>query len=103
LSWACGMADLFVATVEILERFHLLDFAIGGGRYSTPSMAHYTKIIPRSAFVCLNTQSNDFNTLIGRSAKSTWCLSILIMRKHNAAPCSKCYSRQRQTLVAFHD
>jgi len=92
----------FVATVEILERFHLLDFAIGVDVIPTPSMAHYTKMNPRSAFVCLNTQSNDFNTLIDRLGEIDL---VFIDSHHEEAQCRAEFEvvRGSANIVAFHD
>lgn len=56
----------FVATVEVLERFRLLDFAVGVDIIPCPAMAEYAAINSRTEFACLNTQSAAFTALLAR-------------------------------------
>jgi hypothetical protein len=50
----------FVATVEILDRFHPLSFAVGVDIIPCPAMADYAGLNPRARFECLNTQGAGF-------------------------------------------
>lgn len=58
----------YVLTVELLERFHPLDWAVGVDIIPCPSMESYTALNQRSRFAALNTQSSAFADLRGRLA-----------------------------------
>jgi hypothetical protein len=49
----------FVATVEVLDRFSQLDFAIALDVIPCPSMTDYKAVNPRTEFACINTLSAD--------------------------------------------
>ncbi|SMH41857.1 CmcI family methyltransferase [Azospirillum agricola] len=58
----------YVLTVELLDRFRPLDWAVGVDIIPCPSMADYTALNPRSHFAGLNSQSPDFAALRDRLA-----------------------------------
>jgi len=56
----------FVATVEFLERFGPLDFAVGVDLLPCPSLDEYRRLNPRASFERLNTQSPALPELLAR-------------------------------------
>jgi methyltransferase family protein len=92
----------FVATVEILERFSPLEFAVGVDVIPCPSMAEYRELNPRIEFACINTQSADFNALLERLGPIDL---VFIDSHHEEAQCRREFAsvRDRAKMVAFHD
>lgn len=92
----------FVATVEVLDRFSPLDFAVGVDIIPCASMAAYTAINSRSTFQCVNTQSSAFSALLEAIAPVDL---VFIDSHHQADQCR----REFQTLathanmIALHD
>ena len=56
----------FVTTVEVLERFRRLDYAVAVDVIPCPAMAQYAAINPRIEFACMNTQAAGFAALLAR-------------------------------------
>ena len=56
----------FVTTVEVLERFRRLDYAVAVDIIPCPAMAQYAAINPRVEFACINTQAPEFAALLAR-------------------------------------
>jgi cephalosporin hydroxylase len=54
----------FVTTVEVLDRFLPLDYALAVDIIPCPAMAAYASINPRTKFICLNTQTAEFAALL---------------------------------------
>jgi hypothetical protein len=92
----------FVATVEILERFSPLEFAVGVDIIPCPSMADYRKLNPRIEFVCINTQREDFGALIERIKPIDL---IFIDSHHEESQCRREFDSVRDSanMIAFHD
>lgn len=92
----------FVATVEVLERFRPLDFAVGVDIISCPSMADYHALNPRSEFACVNTQSSEFQALLERLAPIDL---VFIDSHHEEAQCRREFEMLSASanMVALHD
>ena len=92
----------FVATVEILERFSLLEFAVGVDIIPCPSMAQYGKLNGRIEFVCINTQAADFIALVDRIAPIDL---VFIDSHHDEAQCRREFASVagRANMIALHD
>jgi cephalosporin hydroxylase len=56
----------FVTTVEVLDRFRPLDYAVAVDIIPCPAMTGYASINPRIEFVRLNTQAAEFAALLER-------------------------------------
>lgn len=56
----------FVTTVEVLDRFRPLDYAIAVDVIPCPAMSAYAGINPRIEFVRLNSQAAEFTALLAR-------------------------------------
>jgi hypothetical protein len=92
----------FVATVEILERFLLLEFAVGVDIIPCPSMARYGRLNPRIDFACINTQAADFVALVDRLAPIDL---VFIDSHHEETQCRREFTSvaDRANMIAFHD
>lgn len=92
----------FVATVEILERYAPLGFAVGVDIIPCPAMNEYAKINPRARFECINTQSAEFEALVSRLAP----IDLVFVDSHHEEPQCR---RELELLancadmIAFHD
>lgn len=92
----------FVATVEVLDRFRLLDFAVGVDIIACASMAAYHAINPRSEFACINTQSPAFAGLLQRLAPVDL---VFIDSHHEEAQCRRevVALTPYANMIALHD
>lgn len=92
----------FVTTVEVLERFRRLDYAIAVDVIPCPAMAQYAAINPRIEFVCLNTQSAGFAALLARLRAIDL---IFIDSHHEEDQCRREVAAVRDcaSMLALHD
>jgi hypothetical protein len=92
----------FVTTVEVLERFGPLDFAVGVDVIPCPSMVEYGAINPRIEFACLNIDSPAFSALIGRLGAIDL---VFIDSHHEEDHCRRevMALRERTNMIALHD
>lgn len=92
----------FVATVEILSRFHPIERAVGVDVIPCPSLIEYGRRNPRAEFLCANTQSPDF--LRQLDERGPFDL-VLIDSLHEERQCRNEFEqvRGRAAIVAFHD
>jgi hypothetical protein len=92
----------YIATVELLERFHALEFAIGVDIIPCPAMTTYQSINPRSRFVCINSQSPEFLTLIENLPSLDL---VFIDSHHEENQCRREFAMLSQVaqMVALHD
>lgn len=92
----------FVATVEVLERFRQLDFAVGVDIIACESMTAYRALNPRSEFACVNTQSAEFTLLLQRLAPIDL---VFIDSHHEENQCRREFAALRQyaNMIALHD
>ena len=92
----------FVATVEYLDKFESLEFAIGVDIMPCPSMAEYEQMNPRACFVRINTQSAQYERFLSQHAPFGL---VLIDSFHEE---EQCYAeflsvRERARAIAIHD
>lgn len=92
----------FVATVEYLDRFEPLDFAIGVDIMPCPSMAEYEQLNPRARFVRINTQSKQYEHFLSQHGMFGL---VLIDSFHDE---TQCYAeflsvKDRARAIAIHD
>lgn len=92
----------FVATVEVLERFRPLDFAVGVDIIPCESMAAYRELNPRSEFACVNTQSPQFAQLLQRLAPIDL---VFIDSHHEEGQCRREVQAlgRHANMIALHD
>ena len=92
----------FVATVEVLDRFSQLDFAIALDVIPCPSMTDYKAVNPRTEFACINTLSADFGALI--DSLKTIDL-VFIDSHHEESQCRREFAAVKDAakMIAFHD
>jgi len=92
----------FVTTVEYLDRFHALDFAIAVDVIPCPSMAAYNSENARAQFWCLNTRGPDF---AARVAELDSLDLVFIDSQHEEEHCRAEFEiiADRANLMAFHD
>ena len=92
----------FVATVEFLDRFSQLDFAIALDVIPCPSMAAYKAINPRTEFACINALSADFGALIDRLKTIDL---VFIDSHHEESQCRREFAavKDAANMIAFHD
>jgi hypothetical protein len=92
----------FVLTVEYLERFRPLDFAVGVDIIPCPSMEEYKTLNPRSEFACVNTQSPAFAALLERLGRIDL---VFIDSHHQEEQCRREFRSLMEVanMVAFHD
>jgi hypothetical protein len=92
----------FVATVEVLERFGPLDFALGVDIIPCPAITRYAIVNPRARFECVNTKSAPFEALLDRLGSIDL---VFIDSHHEEAQCRKELSlvSARANMVALHD
>lgn len=92
----------FVATVEILSRFHPIDRAVGVDVIPCPSLIEYGRRNPRAEFLCANTQSPDFRRRLDE--RGSFDL-VLIDSLHEERQCRNEFEqvRGRAAILAFHD
>jgi hypothetical protein len=92
----------FVATVEVLERFQPLDFAVGVDVIPCPSMVDYERINPRARFLCANTMAPEFGAIVEGLAPIDL---VFVDSHHEAAQCRREFEclAQHANMIAFHD
>ena len=92
----------FVATVEVLDRFRPLDFAVGVDIIPCAAMAQYRELNPRSEFACINTQSAAFTALLERLAPIDL---VFIDSHHEEHQCRREVDalRPHVNMIALHD
>jgi hypothetical protein len=92
----------FVATVEILGRFHRLDRAVGVDVIPCPSLVEYGRRNPRAEFLCANTQSPEFARQLDERGRFDL---VLIDSLHEERQCRSELEtvKGRAEIVAFHD
>lgn len=92
----------FVATVEILNRFHPLDRAVGVDIIPCPSLVEYGALSPRAEFLCVNSQSPEFVRQLDQRGPFDL---VLIDSLHEERQCRAEFEtvRGRARIVAFHD
>jgi hypothetical protein len=92
----------FVATVEVLERFAPLDFAVGVDVIPCPSLGDYSRMNPRSRFACVNTMAPAFEALLRDLAPIDL---VFVDSHHEAAQCRREIAclEPHANMIAFHD
>ena len=92
----------FVATVEILERFRPLDYAVAVDLIACPSMAEYAEINPRIEFCRVNTQGAEFAPLLQRLCPIDL---VFIDSHHEERQCRQEVAAVREVanMFALHD
>jgi hypothetical protein len=92
----------FVATVEVLERFAPLDFAVGVDIIPCPALEEYGGMNPRAEFVRVNTQSAEFGALLDRLGPVDL---VFIDSHHEEAQCRRELEslHPRASMFALHD
>ena len=92
----------FVATVEFLRRFQPGLRSVGVDIIPSPSMVEYAGSEPNSEFVCINTMSEGFDTLVRRLAPIDL---VFIDSHHEETQCRHEFERVRPyaNLIALHD
>jgi hypothetical protein len=92
----------FVTTVEYLNRFHPLDFAVGIDIMPCPSIAAYKKINEQADFVKINTQTNQFSDFLN---KYTQFDLVLIDANHEENECRHEFTavKDQANIIVFHD
>lgn len=92
----------FVATVEYLERFAPLDFAVAVDLLPCPSMDEYQRMNPRASFERLNTQSPELVALLDRLGRVDL---VFIDSHHEEAQCRRELEllTSRTGIIALHD
>jgi hypothetical protein len=92
----------FVATVEVLERFRPLDYAIAVDVIPCPAMDAYARLNPRIEFACVNTQGAEFAALIARRPAIDL---VFIDSHHEEAQCRREFEALAAVagMIALHD
>jgi hypothetical protein len=92
----------FVATVEILNRFNPLRFAVAVDVIPCPSMPDYKSANSCVEFACINTQSPDFEALINRLRPIDL---VFIDSHHEESQCRREFDsiQDAARMIAFHD
>ncbi|MBL0142936.1 MAG: class I SAM-dependent methyltransferase [Betaproteobacteria bacterium] len=92
----------FVATVEVLDRFSPLAFAVGVDIIPCPAMIEYGKLNPRAEFACMNTQGAGFTALVDRLKPIDL---VFIDSHHEESQCRREFASVRDStnMIAFHD
>jgi hypothetical protein len=92
----------YIATVELFDRFHQLEFAIGVDIIPCPAMNSYQTLNPRSSFACLNSQSAEFLNLV----ESLPSLDLVFIDSHHEEnQCRREFTvlSQFAQMIALHD
>lgn len=92
----------FVATVEILGRFHPIERAVAVDILPCPSLVEYGRRNPCAAFLQINTQSPEFPRRLDGYGRFDL---VLIDSLHEEAQCRNEFLqvRDRADIIAFHD
>ncbi len=92
----------FVATVEVLDRFRPLAFAVGVDIIPCPSLAAYARLNPRARFECLNTQGAGFGAFVESLGRADL---VFIDSHHEEPQCRRELAAllPHANMVAMHD
>ncbi len=92
----------FVATVEVLERFRQLDYAVAVDVIACPAMAGYADINPRIEFCRVNTQGAEFAPLLRRLHPVDL---VFVDSHHEERQCRQEVAAVREVanMIALHD
>lgn len=92
----------FVATVEVLDRFRRLDFAIAVDIIRCPAMAGFARINPRVEFAHVNTQAAEFGALLARVGSIDL---VFVDSHHEEAQCRREIAALADVagMIALHD
>jgi cephalosporin hydroxylase len=92
----------FVTTVEYLNKFHQLDFAVGVDIMPCPSIAEYKMINPQADFVKINTQTSQFLDFLSEYEQFDL---VLIDANHAENECRNEFNavKDKAKIVVFHD
>jgi len=92
----------FVATVEVLQRFRPLDFAVAVDVITCPSMQEYGRINPRARFLCANTMAPEFGAIVADLAPIDL---VFVDSHHEAEQCRRELAclEPHANMIAFHD
>lgn len=92
----------FVTTVELLERFRRLSYAVAVDIIPCPTMAQYTTMNPRAEFVCMNTLAPEFREVLARLRPIDL---IFIDSHHEEDQCRRecTLVREFANMLALHD
>ncbi|MGB3402978.1 MAG: CmcI family methyltransferase [Microcoleaceae cyanobacterium] len=92
----------FVATVEYLQQFNSLEYALGVDIIPCPSVVEYSEMNPKAKFVRLNTQSDEFKQVLEEYQKFDL---VLIDSFHDEVQCRKEFLsiKKYADIIAFHD
>ena len=92
----------FVITVEYLQKFHPITYALGIDLGTCPTILEYKKINPKVDFKKINSQTPEFNTLIHNSEEFDL---VLIDGAHEEDMCKHDFEtvRDRSNIAVFHD
>jgi cephalosporin hydroxylase len=92
----------FITTVEYLNRFYPLDFAVGIDIMPCPSIVEYQKINPQADFVKINTQTNQFSDFLSKYERFDL---VLIDANHEENECRNEFTavKNKANIIVFHD
>lgn len=92
----------YVATVEVLDRYWPLDFAVGVDIIACDSMTDYSALNARSQFVCMNTQTEEFSELLVQLGRIDL---VFVDSHHEEAQCRREFASlaHRANMIALHD
>lgn len=92
----------FVMTVECLSRCNVATSALGVDIMPCPSMEAYERLNPSATFLCVSTQSEEFEHALDRHGPFD---AALIDANHDAEECRHEFRllRDRCSVIAFHD
>jgi cephalosporin hydroxylase len=92
----------FVATVEYLNRFYPLDFAVGVDIMPCPSITEYQQINPQADFVKINTQTSQFIDFLNEYEQFDL---VLIDANHEEHECRNEFHavKDKAKIIVFHD
>lgn len=92
----------FIATVEVLRRFHPGLRSVGVDIIPSPSLIEYAAAEPHCEFQCVNTLSDDFDALVERLAPIDL---VFIDSHHEEAQCRHEVARlsRHANMIALHD
>jgi hypothetical protein len=92
----------FVTTVEYLQKFNPIKYAVGVDIIPCPSLLEYKQINPYAEFAQINTQSNDFKQMLDCYEKFDL---VLIDSFHEDVQCRNEFLsvRNQANIIAFHD
>ena len=92
----------FVTTVEYLDKFYPLAFAVGIDIMPCPTITEYKKINNKVEFIKLNTQTEQFLDFLGAHEKFDL---VLIDANHEETECRNEFMavKNKANIVVFHD